>query len=163
MIHHHEAQKIHVKVGILTLSDSRNKETDKSGQYIYEHLLMSEHEVAFYEVLPDEPALIVQTIEQWKSEVDVILTNGGTGITKRDHTFEALSALIEKPMPGFGEIFRMLSYEEVGAATMLSRAMAGVYENTLIFSMPGSTNAVRLAMDKLILPQLKHLVWELLR
>jgi molybdopterin adenylyltransferase len=162
-IHQEAAQGVAVKVAVLTLSDTRSIETDSSGAYICEVLKAAGHEVCYYAVLPDEPTLIVQQLQEWAKTVDVILTNGGTGITKRDNTFEALSVLIEKPMPGFGELFRMLSYKEVGAAAMLSRASAGVYQNTLIFAMPGSNNAVAVAMQNLILPQLKHLVWELLR
>jgi len=93
----------------------------------------------------------------------VIITNGGTGIAKRDSTFEAIDSLLEKRLPGFGELFRMLSYNDIGSAAMLSRATAGLLGDTVIFSLPGSTNAVRLGLEKLILPQLAHLVWELMR
>lgn len=163
MNHLHLSQDLHVRVAVLTLSDTRTLEDDFSGQTIVAELKKFGHEVSFYEIHPDEPAIIIRKIQNWAREVDVILTNGGTGITRRDHTFEALLALIEKPMPGFGEIFRVLSFNQVGAAAMLSRASAGVYHNTLIFSMPGAKKAVELAMKELILPQLRHLVWELLR
>jgi len=93
----------------------------------------------------------------------VIVTSGGTGISQRDHTFEALSGLLDKTIPGFGEIFRMLSYQEVGTAAILSRAVAGLMGNTLLFCLPGSLNAVRLGTEKLILPEIAHMVWELNR
>jgi len=121
------------------------------------------HSVAVYRIVPDEFDEITETISQLVLDVEVILLTGGTGITRRDGTFEAVSSMLEKTLPGFGEIFRMLSYDEIGPASMLSRATAGVFENTLIFSMPGSTGAVKLAMEKLIVPELSHLAWELVR
>ena len=96
-------------------------------------------------------------------ELQLLLYNGGTGIARRDTTFDVISRLLEKPMPGFGELFRMLSYDEVGAAAMLSRATAGVYRGKLVFSLPGSNNAVRTAVEKLILPEIEHLAWEIVR
>ena len=126
-------------------------------------LLDAGHTVKSYQIVPDEPAQIRTLIEQLVDQVEVILLNGGTGISRRDSTFETVSGMLEKQLPGFGEIFRVLSYEEIGAAAMLSRATAGVFRETILFSTPGSSNAVKLAMDKLIVPQLQHLVWEIIR
>jgi molybdenum cofactor biosynthesis protein B len=153
-----------IRCGIITISDTRTIENDTSGQAIQDALAEAGHEVAAYTIVKDEPAQIVALVREFAANgCKVILTNGGTGIAKRDSTFEALDGLLEKRLPGFGELFRMLSYQEIGAAAMLSRATAGIFGGALVFSMPGSTNAVRLAMGKLILPQLEHLVWETLR
>ncbi len=154
-----------VRVAILTVSDTRTQETDKSGALIRARIEAAGHVVASYAILPDEPAQISAHVLALVEGggVDAILTNGGTGIASRDGTYEAIAGLLEKTLPGFGEIFRMLSYHEVGAAAMLSRAVAGLRRGTLIFAMPGSTNAVTLAMDRLIVPELAHLVWEMRR
>ena len=152
-----------VRCAVITVSDTRTQETDKSGTLIKSLLAEKGFELVHYQIVPDEPEEIVQLLESLPGKAEAILFNGGTGISKRDRTFEAISSRLEKTLPGFGEIFRVLSYEEIGAAAMLSRATAGLYNNTLVFSMPGSSNAVGLAMEKLILPQLKHLTWEVLR
>ncbi|MCB2154365.1 MogA/MoaB family molybdenum cofactor biosynthesis protein [bacterium] len=162
--HRAEAQELPpVRVAVFTISDTRTPETDKSGQLIRESLEADGHQVVHYDVLKDDPAAIKDRIHMLVSSrgADVILTNGGTGIAPRDGTFEAIDSLIERPLPGFGELFRMLSWDEVGAASMLSRATAGLRGRTLIFSMPGSSNAVNLAMTRLILPEIKHLVYEM--
>ena len=117
-----------------------------------------------YELVRDEPAQIaglIRALEQ--SGCQLILTNGGTGIARRDSTFEAVDSMLEKRLPGFGELFRMLSYADIGPGAMLSRATAGIYGRALVFCLPGSTGAVRLALEKLILPELEHLVWETVR
>lgn len=152
-----------VRCAIITVSDTRNEKTDKSGALISSMITEAGHTTSVYRIVPDEPAQIAGLLDELASEVEVILLNGGTGISKRDNTYEAVSGKLEKTLPGFGEIFRMLSYEEIGAGAMLSRATAGLYRDTLVFSMPGSTNAVRLAMSKLIAPELSHLVWEIIR
>ncbi len=152
-----------VRCAVITVSDTRTEETDKSGQLIKEIVDETGHTIAHYRIVPDEPALISDLLDSWSADVEVILLNGGTGISARDNTFEAVSDKLEKTLPGFGEIFRVLSYEEIGAGAMLSRAIAGLFRGTLVFSMPGSTNAVRLAMTKLIAPELSHLVWEIIR
>ncbi|MBX3729960.1 MAG: MogA/MoaB family molybdenum cofactor biosynthesis protein [Candidatus Sumerlaeia bacterium] len=151
-----------VRVAVLTISDTRTEATDTSGARIRELLVQEGHQVAHYAVLPDEPELIREQVTELvnRAEVQVVLLNGGTGIAPRDGTFEAIDGMLEQRLPGFGELFRMLSWNEVGAASMLSRAVAGLVERTLVFSMPGSTNAVNLAMTKLILPELRHLVHE---
>jgi len=152
-----------VRCAVITVSDTRTEQTDRSGALMKARLAEAGHETLAYHIVPDEPPLITALLEELAGHVEVILFNGGTGISKRDTTFEALAGRLEKTLPGFGELFRMLSFEEIGAAAMLSRATAGVYRDTLIFSTPGSTNAVRLALDRLIIPELNHLVWEILR
>jgi len=153
------------RVAVLTISDTRTPDTDKSGALIMEKLRAAGHTVADYAILKDDPDEIRRRVLSLceSGSVDVILTNGGTGIAPRDGTFEAISGLLEKELPGFGELFRMLSWNEVGAASMLSRAVAGLRGRTLIFAMPGSSNAVTVAMDRLIVPELAHLVWEMNR
>ncbi len=152
-----------VTCAVVTVSDTRTEATDRSGTLVRSMLEDAGHSVAVYRIVPDEFDVITKTISQLARDVEVILLTGGTGITRRDGTFEAVSSMLEKTLPGFGEIFRMLSYNDVGPASMLSRATAGVFENTLVFSMPGSTGAVKLAMEKLIVPELSHLAWELVR
>ena len=159
------AEKGPVACAVLTVSDTRTPETDTSGAAIRERLEARGHTVVFYRIVRDEPDQIVALVDQIidETEARVILTNGGTGIAPRDTTYDALSRRLEKTLPGFGEIFRMLSFEEIGPAAILSRAVAGVYRRRLIFSMPGSSNAVKLAMDRIIAPELSHLAWELTR
>ena len=152
-----------VRCAILTISDSRTTETDTSGGLIRDMLRMAGHKVADYQIVPDDPDRITDMLAEWTTldSIQAILSNGGTGIASRDTTYDAISGLLEKRIDGFGELFRMLSWEEIGAAAMLSRAVAGVANGTLIIAMPGSTNAVRLAMTKLILPEIGHLIFEI--
>ncbi len=152
-----------LRVAVFTLSDTRTEATDQSGQLMKELLAAAGHEVVRYAVLKDEPTALRQVIAALAEAgaVQAILTNGGTGIAKRDSTYEALAGLLEKRLDGFGELFRMLSFQEIGPAAMLSRAVAGVNRGMILFATPGSPNAVRLAMEKLILPELPHLVHEL--
>lgn len=147
---------------VITVSDTRTHETDTSGAIMRERLTAAGHRVIGYEIVRDEPSEIHRLLDAWTEQADcqAILFNGGTGIARRDTTFDAISGRLEKTLPGFGELFRMLSYEEIGAAAMLSRATAGVLNGRLIFSTPGSSNAVALAMDKLIAGELAHLVFE---
>jgi molybdenum cofactor biosynthesis protein B len=154
-----------VTVAIVTVSDTRTPETDVNRQFIERRMRESGHIVAAYRLIKDEPEQVAAMLDELAAlpEVRLILFNGGTGISPRDTTFDVVSRMIEKPLPGFGELFRMLSYQEVGAAAMLSRATAGVYRKTLVFSMPGSPNAVEVALDKLILPEINHLAWEIVR
>ncbi|MCC6546149.1 MogA/MoaB family molybdenum cofactor biosynthesis protein [Candidatus Sumerlaeota bacterium] len=165
--HRREAAKLPpVSVAILTISDTRTEETDESGKLIHQLLEAAGHRIDVYIILKDDPEMIRETVARLAGElphpaqVQAIITNGGTGIAPRDGTFEAVSELLSRELPGFGEIFRMLSYQEVGAAAMLSRAIAGLCEKTFVFCIPGSVNAVRIAMEKLIIPELAHLVWE---
>ncbi|MDQ3541343.1 MAG: MogA/MoaB family molybdenum cofactor biosynthesis protein [Chloroflexota bacterium] len=152
-----------VACAVLTISDTRSKETDRSGELIRQNLLWRGHRVVAYEIVPDDPEAIRDILQGWidATGIQAVITNGGTGISGRDTTYEAIEALLEKQLPGFGEIFRMLSYGEIGAAAMLSRALAGVANRTAIFTTPGSSNAVKLAMEKLIGPELGHVVHEL--
>ncbi|MCS6978067.1 MAG: MogA/MoaB family molybdenum cofactor biosynthesis protein [Gemmatales bacterium] len=148
---------------VVTVSDTRSENDDQSGAIIRQLLSDAGLTVAAYCILKDEPDQIRAFLQETAnaSQVQAVLLNGGTGISRRDSTFEAMSGLLEKRLDGFGELFRMLSWYEIGAAAMLSRAIAGVYRGLVIFAMPGSPNAVRLAMEKLILPELAHVVWEL--
>ena len=154
-----------VRCLVLTISDTRNTDTDKSGKIIIEKLTeKSEHRVNEYKIVKDDQRRIAEAVKQGLDDpdIDAVLLNGGTGIAERDVTIEAVQALITKEIPGFGELFRMLSYnEDIGSAALLSRAIAGVSEKTAIFSMPGSSGAVTLAMDRLILPELSHVVQEI--
>ena len=153
-----------VALAIVTVSDTRTPETDGSGKLIRELAEADGHSVAGYRIVKDEPGEVAQALEDFTAgPAQAILFNGGTGISRRDRTYDVISRALEKELSGFGEIFRMLSYQEVGAAAMLSRATAGIYRGKVVISMPGSTNAVRLAMDKLVLPEIRHLVWELVR
>ena len=148
---------------VITLSDSRTDATDISGAFIKNLLQVAGHTVPFYRVLPDDRVKIKEAMQDCLSDphLAVIITNGGTGISARDTTFDVVASLLEKQLDGFGELFRMLSYQEIGPAAMMSRAVAGVAKGKVIFALPGSTNAVRLAMEKLILPQAGHIYWEL--
>ncbi|ASA95571.1 MogA/MoaB family molybdenum cofactor biosynthesis protein [Anoxybacillus sp. FSL W8-0382] len=163
VIDHKSKATCPVRCKVVTVSDTRTKETDQSGALIIDLLKREQMNVVDYEIVKDDREAIQAAIQSAGAEVDVILMNGGTGFTKRDVTVEAVQELLEKEMVGFGELFRFLSYEEIGSASMLSRAIAGTIERKIVFCMPGSTNAVRLAMEKLILPELRHLVWELQR
>lgn len=161
--HKQEAPK-KIRCQIVTISDTRTEITDKSGQLMMTLLKEHGHEIIDYEIVKDDQTHIKNAVLKGceNKEVDVILTNGGTGIAKRDVTIETVQQIIEKEIVGFGELFRMLSYtEDIGSAAILSRAIAGVANNTAIFSTPGSSGAVKLAMTKLILPELGHVVREI--
>lgn len=161
--HKQEAPRT-VNCKVITVSDTRNIETDKSGKMMMELLEQSGHRIVDYVIVMDEAEPIQNEILIGcaKEEIDVILTNGGTGIAKRDVTIETVQNLLDKEIVGFGELFRMLSYQEdIGSAAILSRAIAGVVKNKAVFSTPGSTGAVKLAMNKLILPELGHVVREI--
>ena len=160
--HRAEAPDV-VRAFVLTVSDTRTLETDKGGALIKELLQAAGHTITGHLIVRDDIAAIadaVQSASNGISDPEVVIVTGGSGISARDVTPEALRPLLTKELPGFGEVFRVLSWEEVGPATMLSRAFAGVMGRTLLFVLPGSTNAVRLAMEKLITPELGHLVRE---
>lgn len=163
--HRQKAGKGPVTVAIVTVSDTRTPETDQNRQYIEARLGELGHRVAAYRLIRDEPDQVAAVIEELAAMpgVQIVLFNGGTGISPRDTTYDVVSRYLHKTLPGFGELFRHLSYQEVGAAAMFSRATAGVYRNTLIVSMPGSPNAVQVALEKLILPEINHLAWEIAR
>ena len=149
-----------VRVFVLTVSDTRTDQTDTAGQAIVEALKTRGHVVAGKAIEKDEPARVAELVRQQAiiGDVDAIVTTGGTGLTSRDSTFEAIDALLTKRLPGFGELFRMLSYQDIGSAAMMSRACAGTIGRVVVISLPGSEKAVRLAMDKLVVPELAHLV-----
>lgn len=157
---HHAADARRVVCAVITVSDTRTPETDTSGKEIRARLETAGCSIASASILPDEPALVRRTLQQLAEagQVDVVLLSGGTGIAARDTTYEAVASLLTKRIDGFGELFRALSFEEIGAAAMLSRAAAGLIGTMAVFSMPGSTAACRLAMDRLIVPQLAHVV-----
>jgi molybdenum cofactor biosynthesis protein B len=154
-----------VPCAVVTVSDSRTKDTDESGHIIIEKLSSDGHLVVDYRIVRDNISEIKGAIiaDLENVEVKVIICNGGTGIAKRDVTVEAVSAFIEKSIEGFGEFFRHLSYEEIGIAALMSRAVGGVAFGKIILCLPGSSGAVRLAMDKIVLPQIGHMVWEVER
>lgn len=149
-----------VACAVITVSDTRTIDNDKSGQTVAELLQQAGHSVIQREIVPDEPAQIRELVTRFATDARVaaILLTGGTGIAARDQTPDTLAKLFTKELPGYGELLRMLSYKEIGPAAMLSRASGGLVGQTLVLSMPGSTAAVRLAMDQLILPELGHLV-----
>lgn len=154
---------VSVRCFVLTISDTRTAEDDPSGDAIAEALAGAGHQISGRTLVPDDPGAVRSAIVLAALHADAIVTTGGTGVTARDSTYEAVGALLEKRLDGFGELFRMLSYEQVGAAAMLSRACAGTIGRTVVFSLPGSTKAVRLALEKLIVPELPHVVRELRR
>ena len=163
----HQEHKEHaphrVSCMVITCSDTRTSATDTSGQLIMRLLKDQGHEVVAYHLVKDEPASIKALIETGAGNdaVQAIIINGGTGISKRDSTFETVNTLLEKRLDGFGELFRYLSYKDIGSSAIMSRATAGVYRGRIILSTPGSESAVRLAMEKLILPELGHMVREI--
>jgi molybdenum cofactor biosynthesis protein B len=160
---HRESAPKHVRVAILTISDTRTTETDTGGDTIEKLMRSAGHEVAERGIVRDDAARIRTELLDLlaRPDVDAIITTGGTGISARDTTYEVVDRMLEKRLDGFGEIFRMLSYEEIGAAAVLSRAVAGVVGTKLVACLPGSRNAVRLAVEKLLVPEISHLVFEL--
>ena len=181
--HKKQAETKKVTCAVITCSDTRKEEDDLSGHKIIDHLGKAGHEIEHYEIVKDEPAALRLVFKEMVRRVDIqaVIFNGGTGVSKRDNTFDTIAPLLTKVLPGFGELFRMLSYQAIGSPAMLSRAVAGVVlpehraggvlvtdlnsdtRATLVFCIPGSPNAVDVAMEKLIVPELSHLVWETLR
>jgi molybdenum cofactor biosynthesis protein B len=158
------AERGPVSLAIVTVSDSRTPETDTNGQYLRTEIEKLGHRVVSYHLVKDDAAQIATLLaELGNGETQILFFNGGTGISPRDTTYDVLSRALEKTLPGFGELFRMLSWDQVGAAAMLSRATAGVYRGKVVISTPGSPAAVRLAWEKLIAPELQHLAWEVTR
>jgi len=157
----HKAQApASVRCFILTVSDTRVHETDASGRAIAELLTTAGHQVAGRVIVKDDPDLVRGAVERQLAspDVHVVITTGGTGIASRDSTYEAVSGMLQKRLDGFGELFRMLSYQQVGSAAMMSRACAGLAAGRIVICLPGSEAAVRLAMEKLVIPELGHLV-----
>ena len=162
----HKAQApASVSCFVLTISDTRTETTDSSGRAIVDLLGAAGHSVVGRAIVGDDAALVRSTIERQLAnpDVQVIITTGGTGITSRDRTFEVIDAMLEKRLDGFGELFRMLSYQQIGSAAIMSRAIAGLAGRRIIMSLPGSEAAVRLAIEKLVIPELGHLVQQATR
>lgn len=159
----HRPRVASVRCAVLTISDTRTPATDTSGRTVRELLEDAGHEVTEQRIVRDEPADISLAIAGWAARGDIrlIITTGGTGIARRDSSVEAITALFSTDLPGFGELFRILSYEDIGPGAMLSRATAGIVHTSAVFVLPGSENAVRLALTKLIVPQAAHLAREL--
>ena len=151
-----------VRCAVVTVSDTRTLETDRGGQLVAQLLAAGGHSVTTREIVADDPARIRELLDRLAdpAAVDAVLLTGGTGIAARDQTFETVSGLLTKTMPGYGELFRMLSFADIGPAAMLSRAVGGVVNNVVLLTMPGSVAAVNLAMEKLIVPEIGHLVYE---
>ncbi|HUE71686.1 MAG TPA: molybdenum cofactor biosynthesis protein B [Pirellulaceae bacterium] len=151
-----------LRCAVITVSDTRTLENDRGGQSVIDHLKTAGHQIVQREIVPDDPARMRPLLDDLcgRGDVDAILLTGGTGVTSRDQTYETVSGLLDKPMPGYGEIFRMLSYEEIGPAACLSRAVGGIARGKVVLTMPGSPAGVRLAMERIIVPELSHFVRE---
>ncbi len=153
-----------VPVAIVTVSDTRTAESDVNARFLRARIEAAGHVVVAYRLIRDEPSQVEAVLDELAAtDARVILWNGGTGIAPRDTTYDVLARKLEKTLPGFGELFRMFSYEQVGASAMLSRAVGGVYRGKVVLSTPGSPAAVELAWEKLIGPELEHLAWEVVR
>jgi molybdenum cofactor biosynthesis protein B len=161
--HAREAKTLVARCAVITLSDTRNESNDTSGRTIRELLAKAGQEVARYQIIKDEPAQLEPLLLEMLSSptIDAVLTNGGTGISRRDQTVSVIAKHVEQHLPGFGELFRMLSWEQIGSGAMLSRAIGGIAKGKVVFAMPGSTQGVELAMTRLVLPELRHLIHEL--
>jgi molybdenum cofactor biosynthesis protein B len=160
---HKEKAKKSLGCFVVTVSDTRDETTDKSGRLIKSLLAEQGYRVVSYRIVKDEPDQIQEMLQEAlvKHELDVIILSGGTGIAPRDGTYEVVNGLLEKRLDGFGEIFRFLSYQDIGSAAIMSRAVAGVAKGKVIISLPGSTGAVDLAMKQLVLPELGHMIAQL--
>jgi molybdenum cofactor biosynthesis protein B len=150
-----------IAVGVITVSDSRTADDDTNGRWLHERIPAAGAVVSGYRVVRDEPDEVRAAVDALVADARIVVVNGGTGLSRRDTTYDALAGMLEKTLPGFGELFRMLSWEQVGSAAMLSRATAGTYRGAVVVSVPGSPKAVALAWEKLIEPELVHLAWEL--
>jgi molybdopterin adenylyltransferase len=151
-----------VRCAVITVSDTRTLENDTGGRAVIDHLTTAGHSIVAHEMIPDEPSRMRPLLESYRDrdDLDAILMTGGTGIASRDQTYETVSGLLDKPLPGYGEIFRLLSFQEIGPAAILSRATGGLIGRKVLLTMPGSPAAVRLAMEKIIIPELPHMVRE---
>jgi molybdopterin adenylyltransferase len=161
---HPDRGHITINCAVITVSDTRTPTTDISGGLIQQLLEAAGHQIGSYQIIPDEPTQILAQLDRLTSlqpPIQAIVLNGGTGISPRDTTYDAIAHALTKTLPGFGEIFRYLSYQDIGARSIASRAIAGTYQHFLVFSLPGSRGAVQLGMEKLILPELVHLVTQM--
>lgn len=165
---HREHEKMAVaslRIGVMTFSDTRSPADDKSGALLQQIFRTGGHTIAAYEVVKEDSDLMLTALQTWlqRADLDAIVTTGGTGLTARDGTVEVARRLFSKELDGFGELFRLVSYQQIGAAAMLSRATAGLASGKMLICLPGSSKAVRLAATRLILPQLPHMLWEIRR
>ncbi|WP_252311349.1 molybdenum cofactor biosynthesis protein B [Sinobaca sp. H24] len=160
---HHENDVRTLRAAVLTMSDTRGKAEDKSGKLIHSFLEEAGFSVEAYSIIKDDRRLIEQQLNKWAENpmIQAVIMNGGTGVSPKDVTYEAVASLLDKELHGYGELFRMLSYEEIGAKALFSRAIGGSIGSTAVFALPGSSNAVQLGMEKLIIPSLPHLIGEL--
>jgi len=159
-VHDHEKHaRANLKIGVITASDTRTPETDESGSLIRAMLQAAGHSVDYYAIVPDDSEKISAALVSNLENLDAIIINGGTGITARDGTTEVVKSVLDKELEGFGELFRMLSFQEIGPAAMLSRAVAGVRHGKFVAALPGSPDACRLAMEKLLIPELGHITY----
>lgn len=161
--HREAGARIAARMAVITVSDTRTEADDASGRTIVDRLVAAGHRVVERRILPDDPERVRAAVAESvaRDDCDGVLLTGGTGISARDATHEAVAGLLDKRLDGFGELFRMLSWERIGSAAMLSRAVAGIAAGRVVFAMPGSTAAVELALDRLIVPELGHLIAEL--
>jgi molybdenum cofactor biosynthesis protein B len=158
-VHEHKSHaRTNLKVGVITASDTRTLDTDESGRVIRTLFEGAGHQVSYYEIIPDDREKLSAAIVENLPKLDAIVINGGTGISARDGSTEVVKSLIDKELDGFGEIFRMLSFQQIGSAAIMSRAIAGVRKGKLIIALPGSPDACKLAMDRLIIPEIGHMV-----
>lgn len=161
---HPDPIQVAIDCAVITVSDTRTPQTDRSGELIRQLLQSAGHNLSMYRIIPDEPTEIraqLDSVARIQPPIQAIIFNGGTGISPRDATYEAIASALNQTLPGFGEIFRYLSYQDIGSRAIASRAIAGTYGHVLVFSLPGSQGAVQLGMEKLILPELIHLVSQL--
>jgi molybdenum cofactor biosynthesis protein B len=160
-VEHKARAQAPVAAWVVTCSDTRTRETDTSGRLMCDLLAKDGHTLLDYEIVPDDPERVRAVLDRALADArtQVVLLNGGTGIARRDSTYEVVTGLLEKRIDGFGELFRALSFQEIGSAAMMSRAVAGVAGRCVLVSVPGSHAAVRLAMEALILPELRHMAW----
>jgi molybdenum cofactor biosynthesis protein B len=159
---HRQAAPQSIRCAVVTVSDTRTLDTDRGGELLATSLTGAGHTVVRREIVPDDPGRIRSLVAELADAavLDAVLITGGTGIAHRDQTFETISQMLTKTLPGYGELFRMLSYVDIGPAAMLSRSIGGVIGRVVVLTMPGSPAAVRLALEKLILPELAHVVYE---
>ena len=161
---HPDPLQIAINCAVITVSDTRTPITDRSGALVKQLLLSAGHKIGRYQIIPDESTQIWEQLDAAivsQPQIRAIVFNGGTGISPRDNTYDAIASILTKTLPGFGEIFTFLSYQEIGSRAIASRAIAGTYQHLLVFSLPGSRGAVQLGMEKLILPEIIHLVSQL--
>lgn len=162
--HKEDAKSIgSARCAIITVSDTRTEVTDQSGKQAISLLKKAKHKIVLYKLIKNNSATLTDTLKELTGKVDLIVTIGGTGISKKDISIEVVEKLVQKKLYGFGELFRNVSHKEIGTASIMSRALLGVRAQTLILALPGSSNAVKIAIDTILLPELRHLIWELKR